>query len=217
MVQPKEPDGIIGRPGWSGHVISIRRATARAGCAQGAVARQRRRRAVGRRAQQRLLRDDWGVVADAVGDVMGEAASRACRSTGPASLRQGSAVDDPFVTRMLKDRPGPVVAVSDYMRAVQVEIAQWVPGDYSLARRRRLRLLDAAGRPLLPSTVHRSSCGLLLPGPWRRAVRSMRRSRAGGREIPPRRHRRRVRQRGGVPEGSARSGQRRAEPGPGDR
>ena len=33
----------------------------------------------------------------------------------------------PFVTRKLGDAPGPVVAVSDYMRAVPQQISRWVP------------------------------------------------------------------------------------------
>jgi pyruvate dehydrogenase E1 component len=33
-----------------------------------------------------------------------------------------------FVTTQLAGRPGPVVAVSDYMRAVQDQILPWVPG-----------------------------------------------------------------------------------------
>jgi pyruvate dehydrogenase E1 component len=37
----------------------------------------------------------------------------------------------PHVTRTLDGQPGPVVAVSDFMRAVPDQISQWVPGDYS--------------------------------------------------------------------------------------
>ena len=36
----------------------------------------------------------------------------------------------PFVTDKLKDVAGPVVAVSDYMRAVPLQITRWVPTDY---------------------------------------------------------------------------------------
>jgi len=35
------------------------------------------------------------------------------------------------VTRRLQDSSGPVVAVTDYMRQVPDQIAQWVPGDYT--------------------------------------------------------------------------------------
>ena len=37
----------------------------------------------------------------------------------------------PFVTEQLKDTQGPVVAVSDFMRAVQDQISRWVPNDYT--------------------------------------------------------------------------------------
>ncbi len=36
----------------------------------------------------------------------------------------------PWVTQKLQGRPGPVVAVSDYMRQVQDQILNWVPGDF---------------------------------------------------------------------------------------
>jgi pyruvate dehydrogenase E1 component len=32
---------------------------------------------------------------------------------------------------VLENAPGPIVAVSDWMRAVPDQIAQWVPGDYT--------------------------------------------------------------------------------------
>ncbi len=34
----------------------------------------------------------------------------------------------PFVTTLLKDAPGPVVAASDYLKAVPDQVARWVPG-----------------------------------------------------------------------------------------
>jgi pyruvate dehydrogenase E1 component len=37
----------------------------------------------------------------------------------------------PYVTRTLSGQPGPVVAVSDFMRAVPDQIARWIPGSYS--------------------------------------------------------------------------------------
>ena len=36
-----------------------------------------------------------------------------------------------WVEQKLAGAPGPVVAVSDYMRAVPDQIRQWVPGDYT--------------------------------------------------------------------------------------
>jgi pyruvate dehydrogenase E1 component len=37
----------------------------------------------------------------------------------------------PYVTQVLGGAPGPVVAVSDWIRAVPDQIARWVPGPYS--------------------------------------------------------------------------------------
>ena len=37
----------------------------------------------------------------------------------------------PYVTTVLDGRPGPVVAVSDWIRAVPDQIARWVPGPYT--------------------------------------------------------------------------------------
>ena len=37
----------------------------------------------------------------------------------------------PYVTKALDGAPGPFVAVSDFMRAVQDQIAPWVPGDFT--------------------------------------------------------------------------------------
>jgi pyruvate dehydrogenase E1 component len=46
-------------------------------------------------------------------------------------LHPGEPEQVPFITQQLKDTAGPVVAVSDYMRAVQDQIARWVPNDYT--------------------------------------------------------------------------------------
>ena len=37
----------------------------------------------------------------------------------------------PFVTRRLSESSGPIVAVTDFMRAVPDQVARWVPGDYT--------------------------------------------------------------------------------------
>jgi len=46
-------------------------------------------------------------------------------------LHPGDEPPTPFVTTALADAPGPVVAVSDYMRAVPDQIARWVPSAYT--------------------------------------------------------------------------------------
>ncbi len=83
------------------------------------------------RAQQ-LLRDDWGVRAD-VWSVTSwtELRRDALRADEWNFLHPGQPRRTPYVTRRLRERPGPVVAVSDWMRAVPDQIAPFVPGSWS--------------------------------------------------------------------------------------
>ena len=81
---------------------------------------------------QRLLRDDWGVVAD-VWSVTSWAELRreAMACDEDAFLHPEQPRRTPFVTRQLQDSHGPVVAMSDFMRAVQDQIRPWVPEEFS--------------------------------------------------------------------------------------
>jgi pyruvate dehydrogenase E1 component len=81
---------------------------------------------------QELLRDDWGVHAD----VWSVTSWNELRRDGLEVeswnfLHPGDGPREAYVTRRLAGRPGPVVAVSDWMRAVQDQIREWVPGDFS--------------------------------------------------------------------------------------
>ena len=81
---------------------------------------------------QRLLRDDWGVHADVWSVTSWNELRREALAVDRWNRRHPS--DEPrapFVTQRLADRPGPVVAVSDYMRAVQDQIQGYVPQDFS--------------------------------------------------------------------------------------
>ncbi len=80
---------------------------------------------------QELLRDDWGVQAD----VWSVTSWNELRRDGLACDRHNLLHPDsparvPFVTQALAGRPGPFIAVSDWMRAVQDQIRDWVPGDF---------------------------------------------------------------------------------------
>ena len=66
-------------------------------------------------------------------------ARRRHRGVEPASTRSRSHGRRTSPTK-LQDAAGPVVAVSDYMRAVPQQIARWVPQRLPRARHRRLRL-----------------------------------------------------------------------------
>ena len=81
---------------------------------------------------QDLLRSDWGVVADVWSVTSWTELRReaeACDEINFLAPSEEKAV--PYVTRALMDRPGPVVATSDYMKELQDQIAPWIPGDYS--------------------------------------------------------------------------------------
>jgi pyruvate dehydrogenase E1 component len=80
---------------------------------------------------QELLKSDWGVVADVWSVTSwGELRRDAMASDEQAFLHPDQEQRVPFVTQKLQDAPGPVIAVSDYMRAVQDQIAPWVPQDF---------------------------------------------------------------------------------------
>ena len=78
-----------------------------------------------------LLRDDWGVQAQ----VWSVTSWNELRRDGLAVDRHNLLNPDgepqvAYVTRRLTGHPGPVIAVSDWMRAVQDQIREWVPGDF---------------------------------------------------------------------------------------
>ena len=80
---------------------------------------------------QRLLAEDWGVQADLWSVTSWNELARDAIATERERLLDPEAEPrTPFVTEQLKDAAGPVVAVSDYQRAVPLQIARWVPGDY---------------------------------------------------------------------------------------
>jgi pyruvate dehydrogenase E1 component len=76
---------------------------------------------------QRLLAEEWGVAADVWSVTSWNELRRDAVVTEKWNLthpREGRR--SPYVTTALDGAPGPVIAVSDYMRAVQDQIAQWV-------------------------------------------------------------------------------------------
>jgi pyruvate dehydrogenase E1 component len=77
---------------------------------------------------QRLLAEDWGVAADVWSVTSWTELRRdalACESHN--LLKPGEETRVPYVTSALDGAPGPVVAVSDWIRAVPDQIARWVP------------------------------------------------------------------------------------------
>ena len=81
---------------------------------------------------QRLLRDDWGVQADVWSVTSwGELRRDGLEADRYNLLNPTSERQVPYVTARLSGRPGPVVAVSDYMRELQDMIRSYVPTDYA--------------------------------------------------------------------------------------
>jgi pyruvate dehydrogenase E1 component len=81
---------------------------------------------------QRLLAEQWGIAADVWSVTSWSELRRdAVAADEHALLHPSEPARTPYVTQALADAQGPVVAVSDWMRAVPDQIARWVPGEYS--------------------------------------------------------------------------------------
>ena len=81
---------------------------------------------------QELLRDDWGVSAD----VWSVTSWNELRRDGLAVDRHNLLYPEQepqqaYVTTRLAGTSGPAIAVSDFMRAVQDQIASWVPNEFA--------------------------------------------------------------------------------------
>ncbi|HUR75587.1 MAG TPA: pyruvate dehydrogenase (acetyl-transferring), homodimeric type, partial [Sporichthya sp.] len=81
---------------------------------------------------QARLAEEWGVAAD----VWSATSWTELRRDAVACEKHNLVHPDaeprvPHVTRMLTGTPGPVVAVSDWMKAVPDQIARWVPGTFT--------------------------------------------------------------------------------------
>jgi pyruvate dehydrogenase E1 component len=80
---------------------------------------------------QHLLAQDWGVAADVWSATSWTELRRdAVLCEEHNLLHPGDEPRLPYVTRALAETAGPVVAVSDYMRAVPDLISRWVPREY---------------------------------------------------------------------------------------
>ncbi len=80
---------------------------------------------------QKLLAQDWGVAASVWSVTSWNELRRDGLETDSHNLLHPSDNKQAYVTKKLANAEGPVVAVSDFMRAVQDQIAPWVPGQFS--------------------------------------------------------------------------------------
>jgi len=81
---------------------------------------------------QELLQSDWGVSAD-VWSVTSwtELRREALIKDEHKFLFPNESVEPAYVTKRLSETQGPVLAVSDWMHAVQDQIRKWVPADFA--------------------------------------------------------------------------------------
>jgi pyruvate dehydrogenase E1 component len=80
---------------------------------------------------QKLLAEDWGVAASVWSVTSWNELRRDGLETDSHNLLHPSDNKQAYVTKKLTGAEGPIVAVSDFMRAVQDQIAPWVPGQFS--------------------------------------------------------------------------------------
>ena len=79
---------------------------------------------------QRLLQEDWGVTANVWSVTSWNELRRNGLETDRHNLLNPEDQKSAFVTKKLRGQDGPVIAVSDFMRAVQDQIAPWVEQDF---------------------------------------------------------------------------------------
>jgi len=81
---------------------------------------------------QHLLGEEWNVDVDVWSATSWNELRREAIECDRANLlNTGDEPRVPYVTSALADTAGPVVAVSDFMRAVPDQISRWVPGEYT--------------------------------------------------------------------------------------
>jgi pyruvate dehydrogenase E1 component len=81
---------------------------------------------------QRLLAEDWGVRAGTWSATSWTELRREALRCEEWNMLQPEAEHQvPYVTRALDGHPGPVVAVSDWIRAVPDQVARWIPAPFT--------------------------------------------------------------------------------------
>jgi pyruvate dehydrogenase E1 component len=80
---------------------------------------------------QELLQKDWGVSADVWSVTSWNELRRDGLAVDRHNLLNPSNKKSAYLTDRLKDAQGPVIAVSDYMRTVQDQIAPWIPQQFA--------------------------------------------------------------------------------------
>jgi pyruvate dehydrogenase E1 component len=79
---------------------------------------------------QQLLRDDWGISASVWSVTSWNELRRDGLAIDSHNLLHPNQKKSAYITSKLAGSDGPVIAVSDFMRAVQDQIAPWVPNRF---------------------------------------------------------------------------------------
>ena len=80
---------------------------------------------------QKLLAEDWGVAASVWSVTSWNELRRDGLETDSHNLLNPNDQKQAYVTKKLANVDGPIIAVSDFMRAVQDQIAPWVPNQFA--------------------------------------------------------------------------------------
>ena len=80
---------------------------------------------------QKLLAEDWGVAASVWSVTSWNELRRDGLETDSHNFLHPSDNKQAYVTKKLANAEGPIIAVSDFMRAVQDQIAPWIPGQFA--------------------------------------------------------------------------------------
>ena len=80
---------------------------------------------------QKLLAEDWGVAASVWSVTSWNELRRDGLETDSHNFLHPSDNKQAYVTKKLASAEGPIIAVSDFMRAVQDQIAPWIPGQFA--------------------------------------------------------------------------------------
>src|SRR5260370_10663315 len=90
-------------------------------------------------ASAKILEDDYGIPADVLSVTsFSELRREALECERWNLLHPGQEARVPYVRQMLQGREGPVVAATDYLRAVPDQIRQWVRGPHLTLRTPRI-------------------------------------------------------------------------------
>ena len=79
---------------------------------------------------QQLLADDWGIAANVWSVTSWNELRRDGLAVDRHNLLNPGDKKSAYITKKLRDEDGPVVAVSDFMRAVQDQISPWIEQDF---------------------------------------------------------------------------------------